>query len=109
MKEGLYGLDFGASSGTSGYGVCLFQGGTIIGGDASFVYTGTYTLNDGKLTVQLRVKNDRSDDATLLFLDYFDLTLVGENNEGDEVILTGYMEGNKKVTITVTAHLRHAT
>jgi hypothetical protein len=42
--DGLWTAEFGSSAGTFGGGVAVFQDGRILGGDGTYFYIGSYTL-----------------------------------------------------------------
>ena len=50
--EGLWSVLFSRGAG-SYYGVAVFDGNRIFGGDSSFYWTGTYTVQNGQVNAQL--------------------------------------------------------
>lgn len=53
--NGLWTAEFGSSTGIFGGGVAFFQDGKIWGGDATYYYVGTYTLEGRNLRASLRI------------------------------------------------------
>jgi len=54
--EALWTVNFAAPSG-AGNGIVVFESGKLYGGDAQYYWTGTYTVNNGKIIATLDVRN----------------------------------------------------
>ena len=79
MIEAMYGIEF-ESNANGGTGVVIFETGKILGGDSSFVYIGTYTIENGILKARIEANNDRKILESIIGLDHFHL--IGELNLG---------------------------
>jgi len=82
--DGLWTAEFGSTSGSFGGGVAVFQRGKILGGDGTYFYVGSYTVEGRQFHVTLKsspfiegarsVFNTLGQDLTL----QFDGSLTGE-------------------------------
>jgi T3SS negative regulator,GrlR len=101
MLEALWGLEFGSNLNDGGYGVVVLETGRVLGGDSSFIYVGSYELNNGVVTAQVKCTNDRKS-LTSVFGDIaeFNLHLEGTPSH-DQFILQGHMIENPSMKIEV--------
>jgi hypothetical protein len=53
--DGLWTAEFGSSTGISGGGVAIFRDGLIWGGDATYYYTGSYTVAGKEFKASLTI------------------------------------------------------
>lgn len=54
--DGLWSIAFSARQGV-GYGVVIFQGENLFGGDSSFYWTGTFKSQGGRLEAAIRARS----------------------------------------------------
>ena len=103
MIEALYGIEFFSNQFSEGYGVVVLETGRIFGGDSSFVYVGSYTINNGKITASVRCTNDRKTLQTVFNgLDDYTLILSGQLDEQyQEFSLQGYIKDRPLKTISI--------
>lgn len=101
MRNGMYSLSFMGSGSSVGTGTGAARDGQLHGGDASFGYVGTYTVNGKHLSAFIRVVQHR-EPAVSVFgpLRDFRLELTG-TFEGDRFNLTGSIPGSPDQQITI--------
>ncbi|WP_430433299.1 hypothetical protein [Methyloversatilis sp.] len=99
--EALYGIEFASNMNDGGYGVVVLETGRVLGGDSSFVFVGSYTVNNGTVIANVKCTNDRK---TLLSvfgdINEFNLHLEGKPDE-KEFILQGHMIENPTMRIGI--------
>lgn len=104
MLEAMYGIEFTSNMNDGGYGVVILETGRILGGDSSFVYVGTYEVNNGVVHADIKCTNDRQF-LQSVFGDVkeFNLHLEGKP-EHKGFILQGHMieDPAKKISIKLT-------
>ncbi len=90
--SGLWTGEFGSSVGISGGGVVIFRQGTILGGDATHYYIGSYKLNGKEFTATLRVSPFIEGAESVFKTKGQELTLelTGSLTEGGHAIGQGY-------------------
>jgi hypothetical protein len=59
MLEAMWGLEFVSNANSAGYGVVILETGRMFGGDSSFVYVGSYKMENDILKVKVKCTNDR--------------------------------------------------
>ena len=79
MLEALWSVQFITSQQTYGGGVVIFETQRIFGGDTSFFYVGTYTVDQGQIKGTVRVRR-HSQGLPSAFdpLEDFELSLTGK-------------------------------
>lgn len=91
--EGLWTAEFQSGVGGAGSGVVVVRNGTIMGGDAGYYYTGTYSVDDGKVQVALQIQRYREGHKSVFGpADNLRLTLSG-SVDGSRMNLTGQVMG----------------
>lgn len=104
MLEAMYGLEFLSNANDGGYGVVVLETGRVFGGDSSFVYIGSYKVENGILKAEVKCTNDR-ELLKSIFGDIkeFNLRLEGQPQH-TEFILQGYMveEPSMKIGVKFT-------
>nr|CRH06373.1 protein of unknown function [Candidatus Magnetococcus massalia] len=90
MIDALYDVEFVSNVKTGGHGIVIFHDGLVMGGNASFVYMGTYGIDDGLISAKISCKNDIGVMATI-FGDpiEFSFTLTGKVGDEEEIVLKG--------------------
>lgn len=104
MTEAMYGIEFSSNEGNSGYGVLVLETNRVFGGDSSFVYIGSYSVDDGVLVAEVKCTNDRKEsDSIFAELDEFTVRVEGIPND-NEFILKGYVveDPAKKIAVKLT-------
>jgi hypothetical protein len=93
--NGLWTAEFGSSTGIFGGGVAVFRDGTILGGDASYFYTGQYTLTGNAFRATLKVSPFIEGAESLFKTVGQDLTLEleGSVTEAGRATAQGYPTG----------------
>jgi hypothetical protein len=102
MLEALYGVEFGSNLNIGGYGVVVLETERVLGGDSSFVFVGSYKVNNHVVTAKVKCTNDRKS-LTSVFgdIDEFNLHLEGTPTSHDQFILQGHMIENPSMKIEV--------
>ena len=101
MLEAMYGLEFVSNSNDGGYGVVVLETGRVFGGDSSFVYIGSYKVENGVLKAEVKCTNDRELMRSIFGdIKEFNLRLEGKPHR-DEFILQGHMIENPSMRIGV--------
>lgn len=101
MVEAMYGLEFVSNLNDGGYGVVVLETGRLFGGDSSFVYVGSYKVENGILKAEVKCTNDRALLRSIFGdIKEFNLTLEGKPQHG-EFILQGHMKENPSMRIGV--------
>lgn len=101
MLEAMYGLEFVSNADDGGYGVVVLETGRVFGGDSSFVYIGSYKVENGILKAEVKCTNDRKLLQSIFGdIKEFNLRLEGKPQH-DEFILQGYMVEKPSMKIGV--------
>ncbi len=101
MIEALYGVEFASNMNDAGYGVAVLETGRILGGDSSFIFVGSYSIENGVITAQVKCTNDRKILQSIFGnIDEFTLSLTGKP-EHKEFILQGHMVENPAMKIGI--------
>lgn len=103
MLEAMWTVRFAGSNGIeagSGGGVIVFESGRMFGGDTSFAYLGTYTVEQGKISAKIKVDRHGTGLHSITGLENFSLILRGtiDQNQFDVV---GHVEGRPERTLAV--------
>lgn len=104
MLEAMYGLEFVSNANDGGYGVVVLETGRVFGGDSSFVYIGSYEVENGLLKAEVKCTNDRELLQSIFGdLKEFNLRLEGRPQH-NEFILQGHMveEPTTKIEVKFT-------
>ena len=101
MIEALYGIEFVSNVNDGGYGVVVLETGRILGGDSSFVFVGSYEIENGIVSAEIKCTNDRKLLRSIFGdIDEFNLLLKGTSDH-DEFILQGHMIEDPSMRIEV--------
>jgi hypothetical protein len=101
MVEALWGVEFVSSLEVFGYGVAVLETGRIFGGDSSFVFVGSYKIENEIIKANIKCTNDRKVLESIFGnLDEFNLVIEGAVNDR-EMILQGHLVENTQLRIGV--------
>lgn len=104
MLSGIYSARFVSNQNLGGYGVAVFSGNAIHGGDTSFYYRGKYKLSDKDSisgTIEV-IKHSTLHNSIFGPVDEFKLVLNGiVDNQGEGLTLSGQIEGHPTAIITI--------
>jgi len=101
MTEAMYGIEFSSNEGNSGYGVLVLETDRVFGGDSSFVYIGSYHVDNGILSAEVKCTNDRKEsDSIFAGMDEFTIRVKGIPND-EEFVLKGHVVEAPAKTIEV--------
>lgn len=107
MIEAMYGLTFVSNTDNNnngGFGVVVLETGRVLGGDSSFVYVGSYEVENGIIKADVKCTNDRGLlDSIFGNLKEFNLHLEGKIDK-KEFIANGYMieKPEQKIVVQFT-------
>lgn len=102
MLEGMYSVKFSSNVGNWGTGVALFTNGKVYGGDASYYYKGTASVEGQGVSARIRVAHHQGERMSIFgSLNEFNLEVSGAPS-GDSFSLSGHVveQPNMKITIT---------
>ena len=105
MLEALWSVEFGSNQGILGAGVAVFETGRVLGGDSAFMYVGSYEVDRGTVTSNIRVsKYNNLSGMQSVFgpLNEFNLKLTGQANP-KLMALSGHVVENPELKITINA------
>ncbi|HSL03030.1 MAG TPA: GrlR family regulatory protein [Nitrospiraceae bacterium] len=104
MISGIFSVTFASNQNVGGYGVAVFSGNAVHGGDASHYYRGKYKLDERNLisgTIEV-VKYSTLHNSVFGPLDNFKLILNGQVIVNDkEFELSGPVEGHPEFLIRI--------
>lgn len=89
--EGFWTVQFSGVDGF-GFGTVTLAGGHIFGGDSGFIYTGTYTAQNGVLKAHVHVRRGAAGAQSVMGRDQFDLELTGAL-QGNSIAANGSIPG----------------
>lgn len=101
MLEALWSVEFISNVQGSGGGVAVFETGRILGGDASYTYVGSYSVNGNGLKADITVANYRGTPNSVFGnIPKFTLHLEGMP-KSDTFDVHGHMIENPALTISI--------
>jgi hypothetical protein len=102
MLPGIYSVQFQSSLGAFGLGIAVFDNGKINGGDLSYLYKGTYNIDEKAIKAEVFVSQYRDIQESVFGpLNNFTLNLTGDASD-DRFNATGSITGQPQLNITVT-------
>lgn len=104
MLEALWSVEFESNLGRLGTGVAVFETGRILGGDAHYLYVGSYDNEHGKTKANVRVTLYAGPPNSIFgSLKEYHLILEGEAKH-DVFDLRGHLkeEPNRKIKVELT-------
>lgn len=87
MRDGLYKVEFRTPRG-AGAGVVHLVGGKLWGGDSGIYYLGTYSLDGGNFTAEVKTGRHSQNLASVFGVDAVRIHLQGQS-AGDSAVLQG--------------------
>lgn len=103
MTQGIFHVDFRASTGDYGDGLIVIKDGSVNGGDANYLYRGTLPAVSGQFTSQFAVSKWRSGNTNVVGIDNYTLDASGSvDYEGGSFNVKGAVAGHPQLTITIT-------
>jgi hypothetical protein len=108
MVDGLWTMKFQANTGKTGFGAAVFANGKILGGDSSYFYFGSYTLQGDILTGEVKVTNYSGLVSSLFGSSMGTGLKVKGKIEDHAFLLSGYMCHQPSVTLTIRGTKREA-
>jgi hypothetical protein len=101
MQEGIYHVRFSTSGQNSGEGLVVVKAGSVNGGDAGYLYTGSLAENGNAISVQLKISRWNAGHTSVFGpLNTFDLQLTGQISPGGFTV-SGGTSSMPGVTITI--------
>lgn len=106
MIEGIFSAEFISNQSKDGFGVAVFSGNAVHGGDSSHYYRGKYKLDDQEMisgTIEVIKYSRDSRNSVLGPLDKYKLKLNGQVViEDREFRLAGSVEGQPDTSIIIS-------
>lgn len=100
MQKSLWKVSFVYPGGSSGHGVVSFDNGSVFGGDSSFYYLGTYTMNQNKISAQVKI-TQYANGVSIFGPQIREATVVIEGNlVGDHINFSGHLQQASNLTVT---------
>ena len=101
MVDGFWTVQFQGVQGW-GSGVLTLIGGQLFGGDTSFLYTGSYTLNGNQLQARVHVSRFAQGLPNVMGREQFDLEISGQV-QGNSANVVGTVPGTQqRLSATLT-------
>jgi hypothetical protein len=89
--EGLWSINFVSNTSNYGAGIIVFEDGHIRGGDQTYFYLGTYSLEARELRAKVKVTHYAGEPHSIFgTLSDFDVNLIGEPSDS-QMELVGYL------------------
>ncbi|NJL22851.1 MAG: hypothetical protein HC895_21770 [Leptolyngbyaceae cyanobacterium SM1_3_5] len=99
--EAMYGLEFVSNTSDGGYGVVVMETGRVFGGDSSFVYIGSYKVENDIVKAEVKCTNDRGFLQSIFGdMKEFNIKLEGRPQR-NEFVLQGHVVENPQMKIGV--------
>jgi hypothetical protein len=92
LKDGKYAAWFRTSRG-EGTGIVLLANGKISGGDSMFAYSGSYQVDDDRITATLTTRRHAAGPPTVFGIDEVDVKLTGRFQWHDGFVLRNSRTG----------------
>jgi hypothetical protein len=103
MTQGIFHVDFKASTGDYGDGLIVIKDGAVNGGDANYLYRGTIPSASGQFQSRFTVSKWRSGNTNVVGLDNYTLDASGNvDYDGGSFNVQGAVVGHPQLTITIT-------
>jgi hypothetical protein len=102
MLEALWSVEFKSSFGLHGHGIAVFETGRVFGGDSTMMYTGSYGVQNGTISADIKVEKYASAPGmvSVVGFDKFNLKVTGAPNEKERVLCGLVVEDPaRKITI----------
>lgn len=103
MTNGIFHVDFRASTGDYGDGLIVVKDGAVNGGDANYLYQGRVPTQSGSFESQFIVTKWREGNTNVVGVDNYSLDAKGKiNYEAGVLELEGAVSGAPHLTITLS-------
>ncbi len=104
MLEALWGVEFESRENHEalgfGYDVAVLEANRMLGGDSSFVYTGSYEVKNNKVHAKVKCTNDRGVlESVFGDLREFNLDLTGDFDRNEFTISGSMAEDRSKLIV----------
>lgn len=102
MTNGIFHVDFRASTGDSGDGLVVVKDGAVNGGDTHYLYQGTVPTSSGPIDSQFTVSKWRDGNTNVVGVDNYTLNAKGHvDYEKGFLELQGSVDGAPHLTIEI--------
>lgn len=101
MVCGIYEVHFRSSIQDFGDGLVVVKEGAVNGGDANFLYTGTFEGQGNNVTAVVSVDKWKSGNTSIVDIDHFKINFNGTITH-EAIQLHGTVQGQANLQITVT-------
>ena len=100
MSDGIFEVSFRSSIQDFGGGLIVIKDGSVNGGDAHFLYRGTFTESGGIAKATIKVDKWKAGNISVVKIDNFQIEFTGSIANG-LLNLSGHVSGQPTLTITV--------
>lgn len=101
MVEAMWSVEFVTNQATGGSGIVVLETGRVMGGDSSYLYTGSYEFDRGILRAKIKVRKYAPGNQSVFGnLKEFNLTVEGEPGH-DQWELSGVMDESAENQIAI--------
>jgi hypothetical protein len=102
MSQGIFHVDFKASTGDYGDGLIVVKDGAVNGGDANYLYRGTIPKVSGPFESKFIINKWRNGNTNVVGIDNYELEASGSvDYEGGTFALKGSVVGQPQLTIDI--------
>lgn len=101
MVSGIYEVRFRSSTQDFGGGLVVVKDGSVNGGDANFLYTGTFDAQQDNAKAVISVDKWKPGNTSIVAIDHFKADFDGIITN-DAIKLSGSVQGHSNLQITVT-------
>lgn len=103
MSNGIFEVNFRSSTHDFGGGLIVIKDGSVNGGDAHFLYRGTFTESGGTAKAMIAVDKWKAGNTSIVNIDHFQIEFTGsvDFNAG-ALNLSGHVSNSPSLAITVS-------
>lgn len=103
MSNGIFHVNFRASTGDYGDGLIVVKDGSVNGGDAHFLYQGNVPNESGPFEAQFKISKWKGGNTNVVGIDNYTLNAKGKiDYEGGSLELAGAVDGHPQLTIQIS-------
>lgn len=103
MANGIFHVNFKASTGDHGDGLVVVKDGSVNGGDANFLYQGKVPTASGPFEAKFKVSKWKAGNTNVVGIDNYTLNAKGQvDYEGGTLELSGSVKGAPQLSIKIS-------
>lgn len=102
MSNGIFEVNFRSSTHDFGGGLIVIKDGSVNGGDAHFLYRGTFSESGGTAKAVINVDKWKSGNTSIVNIDHFQIEFTGSIDfDAGALNLSGHVSNNPTLVIAV--------